>query len=66
MKQKKAYLEDQYNNFSIVSDADDIGKLKTIAEALNRIQPIKLTHYRLGKRVLPEHIVVETYKKIMF
>jgi DNA polymerase III epsilon subunit-like protein len=63
LKQKKAYLEDQYNNFSIVSDADDIGKLKTIAEALNRIQPIRLTHYRLGKRVLPEHIVVETYKK---
>ncbi|MBW4566190.1 MAG: exonuclease [Mojavia pulchra JT2-VF2] len=60
---KKAELEQQYSNLPIISDYDDIGKLKTIAEALNHIKPIKLTHYRLGKRVLPEHIVVETDKK---
>ena len=63
LKEKKAYLEAQYNNVSIISDADDIGKIKNIAEALNRIKPIKLTHYRLGKRVIPEHVVVETDKK---
>ncbi len=61
--QKKIYLEEQYNNVPIITDADDIGKLKTIGEAFNRIKPIKLTHYRLGKRVLPEHIVVETNEK---
>jgi len=60
LSRKKAYLEQQYNNLPIISDADDIGKLKTIAEAFNHIKLIKLTHYRLGKRVLPEHIVVET------
>lgn len=60
LTQKKAYLEQQYNNLPIISDADDLGKLKTIAESFNQIKPIKLTHYRLGKRVLPEHIVVET------
>lgn len=60
LAQKKAYLEQQYNNLPIISDADDIGKLKTIAEAFNHLKPIQLTHYRLGKRVLPEHIVVET------
>lgn len=60
LARKKAYLEQQYNNLPIISDADDIGKLKTIAEAFNHLKPIKLTHYWLGKRVLPEHIVVET------
>lgn len=60
---KKAELEQNYQNTPIISDYDDIGKLKTIAEAFNHIKPIKLTHYRLGKKVLPEHIVVETDNK---
>ncbi|MBW4499773.1 MAG: 3'-5' exonuclease [Scytonema hyalinum WJT4-NPBG1] len=57
---QKVYLEGQYNNLPIISDSDDIGKVKTIAEAFNHIKPIKLTLYRLGKKVLPEHIVIET------
>ncbi|MBA3924453.1 MAG: exonuclease [Nostocaceae cyanobacterium] len=60
LTKQKVYLEGQYNSLPIISDSDDIGKLKTIAEALNHMKPIKLTLYRLGKRVLPEHIVVET------
>ena len=60
LTRQKVYLEGQYNNLPIISDSDDIGKLKTIAEAFNHIKPIKLTFYRLGKRVLPEHIVIET------
>jgi hypothetical protein len=60
LTKQKAYLEGQYNSLPIISDSDDIGKLKTIAEALNHIKPIKLTLYKLGKRVLPEHVVVET------
>jgi DNA polymerase III epsilon subunit-like protein len=52
-------LEEKYNHSAIITDYDDIGKLKTIAEAFNQIKPIKLTQYRLGKRKLPEHIVVE-------
>ncbi|MEH2083266.1 MAG: exonuclease domain-containing protein [Nostoc sp.] len=63
LTQKKTELEKQYSNLPIISDYDDIGKLKTIAEAFNYIKPIRLTHYRLGKRVLPEHIVVETDNK---
>ncbi|GAX34681.1 exonuclease domain-containing protein [Nodularia sp. NIES-3585] len=57
--QHKNELEQKYNNSAIITDYDDIGKLKTIAEAFNHIKPIKLTQYRLGKRKLPEHIVVE-------
>lgn len=63
LTRKKAELEQQYSNLPIISDYDDMGKLKTIAEAFNHIKPIRLTQYRLGKRVLPEHIVVETDKK---
>ncbi|WP_414589073.1 exonuclease [Scytonema sp. PCC 10023] len=63
LTKQKAYLEGQYNNMPIISDSDDIGKLKTIAEAFNQLKPIKLTLYRLGKRVLPEHIVIETDHK---
>ncbi|MBA3922752.1 MAG: exonuclease, partial [Nostocaceae cyanobacterium] len=60
LTKQKAHLEGQYNNLPIISDSDDIGKLKTIAEAFNHIKPIKLTLYRLGRKVLPEHIVIET------
>jgi Cdc6-like AAA superfamily ATPase len=60
LTRQKASLEQQYINTPIISDSDDIGKLKTIAEAFNHIKPIKMTLYKLGKKVLPEHIVIET------
>lgn len=60
LTKQKALLEGKYNNLKIISDSDDIGKLKTIAEAFTHIKPIKFTLHRLGKKVLPEHIVVET------
>ncbi len=63
LTKQKAYLEAQYHKLPIISDSDDIGKLKTIAEAFNNIKPNKLTFYRLGKRVLPEHIVIETERQ---
>ncbi len=63
LTKQKAYLEAQYHKLPIISDSDDIGKLKTIAEAFNHIKPMNLTFYRLGKRVLPEHIVIETEHK---
>ncbi|AKG20551.1 3'-5' exonuclease [Calothrix sp. 336/3] len=63
LSKQRAFLEGQYHNLPIISDSDDIGKLKTIAEAFNQIKPVNLTLYRLGKRVLPEHIVIETENK---
>ncbi|MGM3307716.1 exonuclease domain-containing protein [Anabaena sp. WFMT] len=59
LNEHRTELTQKYHNPSIISDGDDIGKLKNIAEALTHIQSFKLTQYRLGKRVLPEHIVVE-------
>ncbi|MGB3650298.1 MAG: exonuclease domain-containing protein [Rivularia sp. (in: cyanobacteria)] len=63
LTKQKTYLEGQYHKLPIISDSDDIGKLKTIAEAFNHIKPIELTFYKLGKRVLPEHIVIETERQ---
>lgn len=63
LMRKKANLEKQYNQLPIISDYDDLGKLRTIAEAFSHLKPIKLRQYRLGKRVLPEHLVVETDHK---
>ncbi|MFM2063901.1 MAG: hypothetical protein RLZZ507_3572 [Cyanobacteriota bacterium] len=59
LKQRRAELENKYHNATIISDGDDIGKLRNIAEALTHIQSFKLTQYRFGKKVLPEHIVIE-------
>jgi hypothetical protein len=59
LNEHRIELEQKYHNPSIVSDGDDVGKLRNIAEALTHIQSFKLTQYRLGKKVLPEHIVIE-------
>lgn len=59
LNQHRTELEQKYHNATIISDGDDIGKLRNIAEALTHIQSFKLTQYRLGKKVIPEHIVIE-------
>jgi DNA polymerase III epsilon subunit-like protein len=63
LTRQKTFLEQQYVKTPIISDSDDMGKVKTIAEAFNYLKPIKLTFYRLGKKVLPEHIVIESDRK---
>ncbi|MCX5981158.1 MAG: exonuclease domain-containing protein [Nostocales cyanobacterium LacPavin_0920_SED1_MAG_38_18] len=59
LNEHRIELEQKYHNPSIISDGDDVGKLKNIAEALTHIQSFRLSQYRLGKKVLPEHIVIE-------
>jgi Cdc6-like AAA superfamily ATPase len=59
LNEHRTELEKKYHNAAIISDGDDIGKLRNIAEALTHIHSFKLTQYRLGKKVLPEHIVIE-------
>jgi Cdc6-like AAA superfamily ATPase len=63
LNQHRIELEEKYHNATIISDGDDIGKLRNIAEALTHIQSFKLTQYRFGKKVLPEHIVIERGNK---
>ncbi|MFN7414896.1 MAG: exonuclease domain-containing protein [Dolichospermum sp.] len=59
LNEHRTELEQKYHNATIIDDSNDVGKLRNIAEALTHIQSFKLTQYRLGKRVIPEHIVVE-------
>lgn len=58
---EQRYLYDQeYSNIQIISDSDDIGKLQAIVEAASLISPIERDYLRLGKKRLPEHILIKT------
>ncbi|VEP17829.1 Exonuclease RNase T and DNA polymerase III [Hyella patelloides LEGE 07179] len=56
---EKEQLEHQYLLPQIIDDSDDIGKLKTIVEAFKTIKNLEIDHLRLGKRKLPEHLVIK-------
>lgn len=60
LETQKAQLETRYNLTQIIDDNDDIGKLKTIVEAFKTIKNIETEYLRLGKKKLPEHIVIKT------
>jgi DNA polymerase III epsilon subunit-like protein len=51
-------LEQEYNKLQIISDSDDIGKLITIVNAYTPILDLESDRLRLGKRTLPEHLVI--------
>lgn len=57
--EKRAVLETEYTKVQIISDSDDIGKLNTITEAFQTIYPVETGVLRLGKRKIPEHIVIK-------
>lgn len=57
--EKRAVLETEYEKAQIISDSDDIGKLNTIAEAFQTIYSVETGVLRLGKRKIPEHIVLK-------
>lgn len=58
LKEQKDILENGYSQLQIITDADDVGKLLTIAEAFKTIEAIEIGYLRLGKKKLPEHIVI--------
>ncbi|MEO0804123.1 MAG: 3'-5' exonuclease [Cyanobacteria bacterium J06642_2] len=62
-----AYLEDQrellarqYEKPTICDDSDDIGKLRAIALAMSEIKSFQTQRLSLGKRKLPEHLVIQS------
>ncbi|WP_225913919.1 AAA family ATPase [Leptolyngbya ohadii] len=55
LKQQRQALIQDYDKLQIITDSDDIGKLMTIAEAFQSIQPFEMDCLRLGKKKLPEH-----------
>jgi hypothetical protein len=60
---QKALLEQEYHKNVIISDFDDIGKVITAAEAFKTFKPLETDCLRLGKRKLPEHLLIKTQKQ---
>lgn len=63
LNQQKALLEQEYHKNVIISDFDDIGKVITTAEAFKTFKPLETDCLRLGKRKLPEHLLIKTQKQ---
>ncbi|MEN8220863.1 MAG: exonuclease domain-containing protein [Pseudomonadota bacterium] len=63
LNQQKALLEQEYQKNVIISDFDDIGKVITTAEAFKTFKPLETDCLRLGKRKLPEHLLIKTQKQ---
>lgn len=61
LDEQQVLLQAKYNQPQIITDNDDFGKLATIAQAFQEISDFELDQLRLGRRVLPEHLVI--YRK---
>ncbi|MBD2012933.1 exonuclease [Microcoleus sp. FACHB-53] len=61
-----ALIEQGYTKFNIISDSDDIGKLITIFEAFKDINNFEIDYLLLGKKKLPEHLVIRNQSKSFF
>ena len=59
LEKEKKQLEDKYQKPQIIEDSDDIGKLRTIVEAFKSINNLEIDHLRLGKKKLPEHLLIK-------
>ncbi|MCI5128353.1 MAG: exonuclease [Candidatus Electrothrix sp. AUS3] len=63
IQQKREQLTTAYTKKHIISDTDDLGKLLLILDALRPLYGFQLDYLRLGKRKLPEHVVVDQQQK---
>ncbi|MGB3533846.1 MAG: exonuclease [Microcoleaceae cyanobacterium] len=62
LQQQRRQLEGNYDQPQIITESDDLGKLRTILESLRLvIAPLEFDTLTLGfRRVLPEHLLVKT------
>lgn len=59
LEKKKQFLTEEYKKAQVITDDDDIGKLKNIIEYFNMMMTnIEINQLVLGKRVLPEHLLI--------
>lgn len=64
LERKKAFLGEQYDKLMIISDDDDLGKLKLVAKTFNMInEEIELDYLHLSRRQLPQHLLIKTPKQ---
>ncbi len=64
LQAQRRSLYQEYQNPQITTDSDDLGKLTTIAQAFQLILPLEIDYLRLGKRTLPEHLVLIGKRKV--
>ncbi len=61
INEQQIFLEAILSKPKIITDSDDLGKLTTLLEALMLvISPLSFDILHLGKRVIPEHLVIQT------
>jgi len=61
LEREKAFLEEEYEKLIIISDSDDMGKLLTVTETFKTLKhKIETDRLKLGKRKLPEHLLIKT------
>ena len=58
LEKQRELIENNYRKLQIISDSDDVGKIKTIAEAFAHFKDITIEHLRLGTKRIPEQIVI--------
>jgi len=63
LQQQAEKLTEKYTKKTIVSASDDVGKLHTIFNTLQPLFGYQLDVMRLGKRKLPEHVLVRHLNK---
>ena len=60
VEQKQGQLAAAYSRKQIISDTDDMGKLRLILDALQPLYGFRLDNLRLGRRRLPEHVIIQS------
>ena len=63
LEEQKVLLENAYQKKVIISDSDDIGKVITVSEVFKTFKNIETDYLRLGKRKIPEHLLIKTQKR---
>ncbi|MCT0252433.1 hypothetical protein KQ311_00970 [Synechocystis sp. CS-94] len=59
-QQNRQILREDYQKLQIITESDDIGKLKIILEAVSSVEIFKTDFLNLGRKRLPEHILIRT------
>ena len=58
LEKQRHFLLEKYQKLQIISDSDDLGKLIAITEEFNVLNNLEIDHLRLGKRKVPEHLMI--------
>lgn len=59
LQEQKKLISANYSQHQIITDNDDLGKLFTIIQTFQAINHLEIDQLRLGRKVLPEHLVIE-------